>query len=166
LALDPLNANSHGALGEALLYSRRYPEALAAWKEADTLASGAGDVAALVGIVYYLLDDFESARSFCEKKPQVGLHPFCLAIIYDKLGQHTDAETVLAKIRASSRDVPAFGYSVIYAQWGDTARALDWLEAAMRARSPYLDRLKTPLLDPLRQEPRFQAIERELKFPG
>jgi hypothetical protein len=26
--------------------------------------------------------------------------------------------------------------------------------------------LKTdPLMDPLRQEPRFQAIERELKFP-
>jgi hypothetical protein len=29
-----------------------------------------------------------------------------------------------------------------------------------------LAELKTdPLLDPLRQEPRFEAIERELKFP-
>jgi transposase len=88
-----------------------------------------------------------------------------LTITYDKLGRHADAETMLAKIRASNGDVPAFGYSMMYAQWGDPARALDWLEAAMRARDPYFD-LKFPLLDPLRKEPRFQAVERALKFPN
>jgi TolB-like protein/Flp pilus assembly protein TadD len=165
LALDPLNRNSHAVLGTVLLDLRRYPEALAAYKEADALASGGGDFAAVIGIVYYLLGDFESARSFCEEKPARNLYRFCLTITYDKLGRHADAETVLAKIRASTGDVPAFGYSMMYAQWGDTARALDWLEAAMRARDPYFD-LKFPLLDPLRNEPRFQAIERELKFPN
>jgi hypothetical protein len=36
----------------------------------------------------------------------------------------------------------------------------------MRLRDSGLVELKTdPLLDPLRQEPRFRAIERELKFP-
>jgi hypothetical protein len=36
----------------------------------------------------------------------------------------------------------------------------------VRLRDPGLEFLKTdPLMDPLRQEPRFQAIERELKFP-
>jgi len=34
-------------------------------------------------------------------------------------------------------------------------------------RDPGFRRLKTdPLLDPLRKEPRFQAIERELRFPN
>ena len=57
-------------------------------------------------------------------------------------------------------------YAAIYAQRGDTARALDWLETAMRQRDPGLEYLKTgPWLNPLRKEPRFQAIERELKFP-
>jgi serine/threonine-protein kinase len=165
LALDPLNPNSHSALGIALLDLRRYPEALAAFKDADTLASGRGDFAALIGIVYYLLGDFESARSFCETKPERPVYRFCLTVTYDKLGRHADAETMLAKIRANSGDVPAFGYSVMYAQWGDTARALDWLEAAMRVRDEYFD-LKFPLLDPLRKEPRFQAIERALMFPS
>jgi hypothetical protein len=33
-------------------------------------------------------------------------------------------------------------------------------------RDPGLELLKTDaLLDPLRKEPRFQAVERELKFP-
>jgi hypothetical protein len=43
---------------------------------------------------------------------------------------------------------------------------LEWLDTAVRVRDPGLALLKTdPLLDPLRHEPRFQAIERELKFP-
>jgi hypothetical protein len=37
----------------------------------------------------------------------------------------------------------------------------------LRVRDPGLGNLKTdPLLDPLRKEPRFQAIERSLKFPN
>jgi hypothetical protein len=36
----------------------------------------------------------------------------------------------------------------------------------MRIHSLWAEWLKTgPLLDPLRKEPRIQAIERELKFP-
>jgi hypothetical protein len=57
-------------------------------------------------------------------------------------------------------------YVVLYAQWGQTAKALSFLEAALRSRHVALVYLKTfPLFDPLRKEPRFQAIERELKFP-
>jgi hypothetical protein len=38
--------------------------------------------------------------------------------------------------------------------------------AALQLRDPALGHLETdPLLDPLRKEPRFQAIERELTFP-
>jgi hypothetical protein len=29
-----------------------------------------------------------------------------------------------------------------YAQWGDTARALDWLETAMRLQGPYFEYVK------------------------
>ena len=48
-----------------------------------------------------------------------------------------------------------------------TPEALRWLEAAWRLRAPGLEGLKTnPLLDLLRKEPRFEAIERELKFPN
>ena len=37
---------------------------------------------------------------------------------------------------------------------------------ALRLRDPGLELLKIdPVLDPLRQEPRFQAVMRELKFP-
>jgi hypothetical protein len=87
-------------------------------------------------------------------------------VIYDKLGRHADAQAELAKLKAAQGDGMAYQYATIYAQWGDRAKALEWLETAWRLRDAGLAYLKTdPLLDPLRQEPRFHAIERELKFP-
>jgi tetratricopeptide (TPR) repeat protein len=85
---------------------------------------------------------------------------------YDKLGRHADAEAELAKFKATQGDTGAYEYATIYAQWGNRAQALEWLETALRLRDPGLVQLKADsLLDPLRKEPRFQAIERELKFP-
>lgn len=54
----------------------------------------------------------------------------------------------------------------IYTQWGNLTKALEWLETVMRLRNPGLVKLKIdPLMDPVRNEPRFQAVMRELKFP-
>jgi len=87
--------------------------------------------------------------------------------VYDRLGRHADAEAVLAKMKAALGDAVAYQYAEIYAQWGNRASALDWLATALRLRDSGLRQLKTdPLLDPLRKEPRFQAIERQLQFPN
>ena len=60
----------------------------------------------------------------------------------------------------------AYQYAEIYAQRGDTPKALEWLDTGLRVRDPGLLWLKTDrLMDPLRKEPRFQAVMRELTFP-
>jgi hypothetical protein len=88
-------------------------------------------------------------------------------VIYDKLGRHADAQAELSKLTAAVSDAAAFQYATIYAQWGNRAKALEWLETALRQRDGGSIYLKTdPLLDPLRNEPRFQTIERELRFPN
>ena len=163
--LDPLNAISRAYLGAALSTLRRYEEAIAAFKEALAVGGGPG-IHAAIGEAYYLLGDLQSARTSCEENARETLDvQFCLALTYDKLGRHADAQTELAKIKATAGDTGAYAYAAIYAQWGHTAKALEWLETALRLRDPGLESLKTePLLDPLRKEPRFQAIERELKF--
>jgi tetratricopeptide (TPR) repeat protein len=87
-------------------------------------------------------------------------------VIYDKLGRHADAEAVLSKMKTEDGDTSAYQYTTIYAQWGNLPKALEWLETALRLRDPGLESLKTdPLMDPVRNEPRFQAVMRELKFP-
>lgn len=57
--------------------------------------------------------------------------------------------------------------AVRWATAWDVPRALDWLETAMRLRIPDLALVKlSPLFDPLRKKPRFQAIEWELNVPN
>jgi len=166
VVLDPLARGSHFALGRALYSARRYEEAAAVFGEVFSIDPGLKETYGLRGFTYYGLGDLEHARASCETNPDFWLSRQCLAVIYDKLGRHSDAEAVLSKMKAEDGDTSAYQYSTIYAQWGDRAKALDWLETARRLRDAGLQTLKTdPLLEPLRQEPRFQAIAQELKFP-
>jgi TolB-like protein/Flp pilus assembly protein TadD len=166
VVLDPLNPSSHNMLSSSLLFLRRYRESLAALADAEALDPGDPDRHKEVGFTYYMLGDLQSARSWCENKPETWLANWCLAVVYDKLGRRDDAQAMLNKLRAARGDDGAYEYAVIYAQWGDTAKALDWLEAAMRVHEPKLERLRVnPFIDPVRSEPRFQAIEKALKFP-
>jgi serine/threonine-protein kinase len=169
VALDPLNVNSHIQLSGALLSARRYDEALAAYQDGLSLrpkndlwwAASGGQ------LIYYALGDFEKMRAVCEGVGEaVKDFQDCLALAYHKLGRQADAEIALAQYQARQGNAGAYGYAAIYAQWGNTPKALEWLETALRLRDPQLILLKTDLLlDPLRKEPRFKAIERELKFP-
>jgi tetratricopeptide (TPR) repeat protein len=164
--LDPLSRQSRTALSRVLYMARRYAEAVAAFGEVISLEPGFSDTYGERGLAYYWLGDLQSARDSCETKPDYWADQQCLAVIYDKLGRHADAEAELAKFKAWGGDGGAYQYATIYAQWGYRAKALEWLETALRLRDPGLIQLKTdPLLDPLRKEPRLQAIERGLKFP-
>jgi serine/threonine-protein kinase len=164
--LDPLNPLTHGNLGTALLFARRYPEAVAALKDGLALNPEHAEIGVFLGLGYYLLGDFESARAACEAHAEYSASGLCLAMTYEKLGRHADAQAALAKLKASRGDAAAYMYVRIYAQSGNMKQALEWLEKALELRDQGLQVLKTdPYVDPLRNEPRFQAIERELKFP-
>jgi tetratricopeptide (TPR) repeat protein len=166
VVLDPLARQSHAELAEALYAARRYQEAVAASTETISLDPDFKTSYAYRGFAYYGLGNLQSARASCETKPDYWLSQQCLAVIYDKLGRHADAEAELSKLKAAGGDAAAYQFATIYAQWGDRDKALVAIETALRLRDPGLELLKTdPLLDPLRKEPRFQAIERELKFP-
>jgi tetratricopeptide (TPR) repeat protein len=162
-----LNSICHTNLGFALRSARRYPEAVAAFNDALALEPGNARILGLRGFAYYGLRNLQGARSSCEAKPDQWMAQWCLAIVYDKLGRHPDAEAQVAKMQTINGDSSAYQYATIYAQWGNTPKALEWLDTALRVRDPGLIFLKTdPLIDPVRKEPRLLAIERELKFPN
>ena len=165
VVLDPLASQSHALLGRALFTVRHYEEAAAAFAEASSLNAGHKSTYASRGLAFYGLGDLERARGTCEAHPDHWMSQQCLAIVYAKLGRHADAEAVLSKLKAMG-DSAAYQVATVYAQWVIPTKALEWLEIAMRLRDPGLIDVKTdPLLDPLRSEPRFQAIQRALKFP-
>ena len=166
VVLDPLNRDTHSNLGQALYYGHQYKEALAAFQDALTLDPEEPESLGTRGLAYYALGDLERARGSCEIKPDYWASQWCLAVVYEKLGRHADAQSVVAKMTMDG-DADAFQLAGIYAQWGNVPKSLDWLEKAVHVRDPGLMMLKTDaLLDPLRKEPRFQAIDRALNFPN
>jgi tetratricopeptide (TPR) repeat protein len=166
VTLDPLNPQGHEVLGEALFWARRYQEAVAAFDEVIRLEPDFKRAYGFRGVAYYWLGDLQSARSSCETKPGHWTSMWCLALTYQKLGRHADAEAELTKLQDTFGDNSAYQCATIYAGWGDTANALEWLDRAVRLPDAGVVALKTDaLMDSLRQEPRFQAVMRELKFP-
>jgi TolB-like protein/predicted Zn-dependent protease len=166
MLLDPLNPNSYQTVAGVLMNARRYREAIPVMDKFISLNPDNKPAHVARGFGYYWLGDLDDARASCEALRDYWLGQWCLALVYNKLGRHAEAEAEMAKIRAASGDAAAYQYAGIYAQWGDQQQALEWLDAAMRLRDPGLIFLKTDAsLDPVRQAPRFQAIEKALKFP-
>ncbi|MBS0578121.1 MAG: TIR domain-containing protein [Proteobacteria bacterium] len=165
LVLDPLSPEAHSTLGYALVEAHQHAEAIKVLTEARARVANPAFLNAWLAFAYYASGQYENARVACEAGDESN-RAICLCLIYEKLGRHAEAEQALADLRAKYADDAAVFYAMIYSQWGDKAQALHWLEVAMRSRDAYLIKLKTNgYFNPIRHEPRFQAIERELKFP-
>lgn len=166
VVLDPLARSTHAELGRALYAARRYVEAASAQAEVISISPDFEPAYAERGFAFYGLGELDHARVSCEAKRGHWQSQQCLAIVYARLGRLADAQAELKKIQATFGNAEAYQYATIYSQWGDRTMALKWLNTAMRLRDSGLIYLKTdPLMDPLRTEPGFQAVIRELKFP-
>jgi tetratricopeptide (TPR) repeat protein len=166
LSVSASPADAYFAHGWALYGARRYAEALPVLERAVELDGKGSTYTGNLGIVKYVAGDYSGAVTSCEVRPDYWLNRVCLAISYHKLGRHADAAVIRASYQAEVGDGDAYEYAQIDAQRGNRSKALDWLDTATRVRDAGLLAIKTdPLMDPLRNEPRFQAIERELKFP-
>jgi hypothetical protein len=87
-------------------------------------------------------------------------------MVYYKLGRQADAQAQLDLLRKKFGETAEYQYADIFAQWGDVPRALDALERAVALRDGGLVYTKEdPLVDPLRNEPRFKTVLAGLKFP-
>jgi len=167
VALDPTEV---WWLGTALRFARRYDESIKAYQAASSFDPGDAGLRLFIMMNYYGLGEFQKALSICEGvKEQVdeGTRQYYLAMVYHKLGRAGDAEASRKRLIVfRGKDVGETELADIYAQWGNTAKALESLEKALPDREDDLRYLRVdPFLDPIRDEPRFQAVERALKFP-
>jgi TolB-like protein len=167
VTLDPVNALSYQDLGWVFYFGRRYREAVGAFDRELNLKPQAHWGHAMRGLAYLGEGELDAARESCTTPPLSWVSQMCAAVVYAKLGMKAQAQAIVKELKADSGDAVAYQLASVYAQWGDTPTALDWLEVAYRLKDPGLAWLKVdPLLDPLRKEPRFQEIEKKLNFPS
>ena len=91
-----------------------------------------------------------------------------LGYAYARNGQKDKAMETLNELNqlASRRFVSPYHQALVYLGLGENSQAIDWLEKAYEERSPWLTWLKVePMFDPLRSDPRFQALYQKMNFP-
>jgi tetratricopeptide (TPR) repeat protein len=90
-----------------------------------------------------------------------------LANAYARAGQKAEAEKILQKlIEFSKQQRGTYEVALVYAGLGEKDRAIGWLEKANQVRDKGMIYLKVdPTLDPLRSDPRFEALLRRMNFP-
>ena len=73
----------------------------------------------------------------------------------------------LAELRTRDGNMGSFNYGRILAQLGDMDAAFEALDRAWENRDAELTGLRMdPYLDPLRSDPRYAALLREMNFPA
>lgn len=166
VALSPVDSTAHVTRGIVLYHLRRYAEAR------ESLMRGVALNDSIISRFWLAALDLvmgNTAAAIESCKPYAASPGYCqpvLAIAYRKVGRKNDAVEMLKQVKAGNEDNAPYLQASIHAQWGDIERALDLLELSRRLEEPYLGDIRVdPLLDPLRNQPRFAAIVSSLHWP-
>lgn len=135
LQMDPTYAHGHFRLGQVLLVMGRAREAVPELQTAVEMTKGSP---AALGL---------------------------LAMAFDGSGQRAEAARILGELegRAATEHVPPGALLLAYLAVGARTRAIEMLARGYEERDNYqINIVADPLMDPLRNEPRFQAICRQV----
>jgi TolB-like protein/Tfp pilus assembly protein PilF len=170
--LDPLSPTISVMSAPLLLWSRRYDEAIAESRRTLELYPGFYPAHMYLGSAYEQKKLYDQAIAEYQKalalEPGNSILGTALACGYAAAGKRSEALKRISQLKEHSRRmyVSPYGIACIYAALGHVDQACAWLEKAYEDRSYGLYSLKTnPRFDPLRSDPRFQALLRRMNFP-
>ena len=160
LELDPLSPLFNRLYAVWLRYARRWDEAYAQARRAQELDPDS--VHDVMGRILYVKGDLTGALTEIQKQTDQSLRDYAsLAFIYARTGERAKAEQILRDLdgMAQRRYVSPSAPAYVHVALGEKAKALDWLEKCYDEQDLECAMLKVePMVDPLRGEPRFQAL--------
>ncbi len=137
VSLDPSFAGGHHRLGMAFLQQGMHEEAVASFEEAINLSDGSPMMKAVLGVAYALSNNRDAANN------------------------------VLAELEQLSRKryVSPYDKALVCAGLDEKEKALEYLQKAYEEHSQKLVMLQVePILDPLRDDPRFTDLLRQMNL--
>ena len=172
LQLDPLSSIIHEGRASFSIWRRQYDEAVRRYCEIREFDPTFYKAYTGLGRVYALQGKYTDALAMLEKgRALAGDVPNILGAmgeIFALSGDTASARRILAELTARALDsyVPSTCFARVHSGLGEVERALDWLEKGCEQRELPMAMLKVhPVYDPLRDEPRFQAVVERMRFP-
>ncbi len=170
---DPASISVRRSLGYTYLYARKYQQARYHLDRAIAMNPNAEETYRIQGLILTLDKQYAAAERVLREA--LALAPECgsyskatLAYSLACTGNRSYAHQVAAELEAKTKTeeyVSPVELALVHIALGDAERALDWVEAAVDDRRGWAAYLRVnPILDPLRDEPRFKAIVQRMKF--
>jgi len=167
--LDPLSLVINTDLGSDYYYARRYDEAIAQLRKTLEMDPGFYIAHLVLGQVLDAKGARDAAIVECQKARALNDDPAVLGVLgraYGLSGNKMEAEKILDQLKELSKQryVSAYSFALVYLGLGDKDEALRWLEQSYqdRAGSDIGYIRVDPLLDPLRGDPRFEALAEKI----
>jgi TolB-like protein/Tfp pilus assembly protein PilF len=170
--LDPLSLVINSDLGSTYYRARRYDEAIAQLRKTIDLDPNfyyahwnLGSALAAKGDIGSAIAEYQKARELNDDPSMLGF----LANAYGKSGNKAEANKLREQLETLSKQryVSAYCFALVYLGLGEKEKALQGLEKSYEDRSG--DALRfikvDPLLDPLRGDPRFEALVQKVITP-
>ncbi|HEX3420711.1 MAG TPA: adenylate/guanylate cyclase domain-containing protein [Candidatus Udaeobacter sp.] len=163
--LDPLSLVINTDLGVNYLFARRYDEAITQLRKTLEIDPGYYYAYVNLGQAFAAKRDFDQAIQQYQKARALNDDPFVLGLLghaYARSGNKTETLKILDQLKqlTKQRYVSAYSFVIVYVGLDDKAEALYWLERCYQdhAGSEIAWIRVDPLVDPLRSDPRFEAI--------
>ncbi len=175
LELDPLSIVINADVGTVLTNARRYDQAIDQLRKAVEMDPGfyyahwtLGDALELKG---------HNAEAIAEYKKAIALNddplpPALLGHLYAKIGRKNEALAILKQVRelresSKQRYVSPYNLALVHIGLGQKDEAIQLLEETYEERDGYNTAFikVEPMLDPLRGDPRFEALVQKV-FAG
>jgi eukaryotic-like serine/threonine-protein kinase len=166
---DPLAAYPYNSLAFTLLHLGHYAEALEHNKRALELEPDRIDFTLLRGELFVLMERFDEALAYAERADTLGVgNSFRLGHIYAKAGRRDNALRILNQMTAAAQAdaTSPVWFAMMHLAMDHKQEALALLEQGYEQRDPAAVFLKGYyMVDPLRDEPRFQRLLERMGFP-
>jgi len=169
--MDPVSLIVNTELGRVFYLSRQYNRAVDVYRKVVVLDPQFARAHTRLGMTYAAMRAFSDAIDELEKARRLsGPDPYLrgiLGYVQALSGNRRAARKQIEELtqRSGCQYVPAYGIALISIALGDHVGALDWLAKAHQYRSPHLKCAKTdPLLDPVRSNPRFAKLLRQMRL--
>lgn len=157
--LDPLNAAIYRTEAIVEFAARDFDAARKAARTALSYNEEIGTIYRLLGDMALVEGDFKAAHDYFRDEPGEMARLRGLALTESQLVGRPAGEALLASMAAKYGTNSLYQQAQVHAQWHETDKAIAALEAGMETGDSGMVLAKNdPLLDPIRQDPRFHAI--------
>ncbi len=164
IELDPLSLMFNSDLGWRLDVARRYNEGMAQLRKTLELDPNFAD--AHIGLGWHSIYKGDSAGAISAFQKAYALDPQpqvngALVYAYARSGDRSKSELILSNLedQAKQRYISPAPRMLLHLGLGEKDKAMDWLEKCYEDQDGLCSGLKISLLfDPIRNQPRFQAL--------